>query len=348
MASMDVFNSDAFSMTSLSSAIMTAPYKPRLLGNLGLFTEVPIRTPTAFVEKKGNKLAILHTANRGTVKNPRSTIMRDAYPFTVPHIPQYQTILADDIFGVRAFGSETELQAMGSYVNDQLIGMRDNHEVTWEYHRVGALKGEILDGDNSTVIYNLFTEFGLSQTTVAWYSTDTTFADTCTEIIRTIADKLGNDNFGQITALCGNDYFDAIVGHDSMADAYDRWRDGEFRRVSHLGPEWYSVAANGFMYQNILFINYRGKIDDVTFIPDDEAYYFPIGVPQLFQEIVAPANFMETVNTRGQRLYVKQKRMDYDMGVELHSQSNYLAMCTRPDVVIKSTWAATSPGSSSS
>lgn len=347
MPSLDVFASNAFSMMSLTAAIETAPFKPRMLGELGLFNEAPIRTPTAFVEKKKGKLSLLRVANRGTVMDVKSVIPRTAVAFKVPHVPYFRTILADDVYGVRAFGSETELQAVGSLVNDELESMREDHEVTHEYHRVGALKGQILDADGTTVIYNLFTEFGLTQTVIPWYSTDASFLTTANTIIRTIANKLGSQIPKMIVAICGNSYFDAIVGHSTMVTAFDRWRDGEFRRVAHMGDAWYSAAANGFSYQNIMFLNYRGQIDDIVFIPDNEAYYYPLGIRNLFQEILAPADFMETVNTRGKKFYAKQERIAYDKGVQLHTQSNMLAMCTRPDLVVKSTWGATSPGSSS-
>lgn len=337
----DVLNSNAFGMSSLTAAIELAPYVPNLLGGLKIFKPKSIRTTVAWIEKRGNKLAILSTANRGTVNDVRSSIPRDAIPVRIPHVPYFQGIIADDIQNMRAFGTETELEVMGQYINEQLEGMKQDHEVTWEFHRVGALKGIILDGDNSTVLYNLFTLFNMTQVEIDWFSTDDSFAPTITSIIRAIGNKLGAASFSRIIALCGNDYFDNIVQHASMQEAYDRWRDGEFKRVSHLGPQWYAAAANGFEYQDVLFINYRGKIADVTFIADDEAYYYPVGVPNMFQQIAAPADFMETVNTMGKPLYSKMERMRFDKGMELHTQSNVLMINTRPDAVIKSTWSAT-------
>ena len=348
MASIDIFNSTAFSLTGLSAAIETAPYKPRLLGELGLFDQKSSRTTTVYVEKKHNRLSILNTANRGTVKDVHSTVPRDAFPFKVPHVPYFQNILADDIQNMRAFGSETELEMMGKYVNEQLIGMKCDHDVTHEWHRVGALKGIVYDGDGTSVIYNFFTQFGLTQTVVNFYANNASFATTCTNIIRTIADKLGDESFDGIIALCGNTYFDQVVKHPSMVAAYDRWRDGEFRRYSHLGPSWYSAATNGFEYQNILFVNYRGNIGGLSFIPDTEAYFVPRGVPGILTETAAPADFMETVNTMGQKFYAKQRIIAFDKGVELHTQSNVLAMCSRPDVIVKSVFAGCTDPSSSS
>lgn len=338
MVSMDAFNTDSFGTTSLTAAINLAPYKPRLLGSLGMFREVPISTTTAFVEKQGNRIALINSANRGTMGDIRQSIPRNAFPFRVPHFPLFQTILADDVQNLRAFGSESELEVLSRYINDQLEQMRRDHEATHEFQRIGALKGTIIDGDGTTTLYNLFTQFGLTQLTQNWAAADASFAPTATGVIRKIADTLGSDVFTGVVAFCGDGYFDGVVKHTSMQAAYDRWRDGEWRRVSLLGPEWYSVAANGFMYQDILFVNYRGKIGDVTFIPTNEAYYAPMGVPDLFQEIVAPADFNETVNTRGKKLYAKQEQMRFGKGVELHTQSNCLAMCTRPDAVIKSTY----------
>lgn len=347
MASINIFDSNAFSMISLTNAMNLGPYKPRMLGELGLFAQKPIRTTEAWIEKKNGKLSILNTANRGTMKDVHSTRPRTAVSVAVPHVPYFQTILADDIQNIRAFGSETELQAMGSHVNDQMLEMKDDHDVTHEYHRVGALKGQVLDGDGTTVILDLFNLFGLSQTVINFVGTIANFSAVTTEVIRTIADKLGNETFDGIVCLCGNTYFDAVIQHASMVQAYDRWRNGEFFRTAKMGPQWYSAAINGFEFQNVLFINYRGKIGDITFIPDTEAYYFPRGVDDLFEDIIAPADFMETVNTKGKRFYAKQERMPFDKGVNLHTQSNVLSICKRPDAVIKSTYSSTASSSSS-
>lgn len=341
MVMLNVFDSDAFGLMSLSAALQISPYQPQLLGSLGIFQESSITTTIASVERRNGRLHILNTAARGTVKDVRAADKRKMYPIEVPHVPYFQTVLAADIQGIRAFGSETETQAVAAYINDQLEGMRADHEVTQEYHRAGALKGIVLDADG-TELLDLFDIFDLTQTEINFIGTDSNLSALCTSVIRTIAQKLGSSSFGQIIALCGDEYFDAFTTHTSVYAAYDRWRNGEYKRMSHLGPEWYAAAANGFEYNNILFLNYRGSIGATDFVPSDEAYFFPTGVKDMFKEILAPADFMETINTRGKRFYAKQRRIEFDKGVELHTQSNTLAICTRPDAVIKSTYAASS------
>lgn len=337
MASLDVFKTDAFSMRSLTAAINKLPHKPRLLSSLGIFEQVFIDTPEIWVEEQQGKLSVLPQSAPGAVNAVRSTNRREARNFRVPHVPYEQTILAADIAGKRAFGSESELEAVVPYVNDQLQAMVDDHDVTHEYHRMGALQGNILDSDGATSIYNLFTEFGVTQQEINFWWSASNFGTTLSAVIRAIADKLGGTPFGQIFCLAGDTYFDAMKSHSSVVDAYTRWRDGEYLRMSHLGPEFYSMAVNGFEYQGVMFVNYRGTIGSLDFIADDEAWYFPTGVPGLFQEIYAPAYFMETVNTRALRMYAKQEEMDFNIGRKLHTESNMLAMCTRPSAVIKST-----------
>ena len=338
MPALDVFKADAFSMASLTNAVNRLPYKPRLLGALGVFSGTPIRTTTAYVEERLGKLSLLPTAARGTISDARIAPRRRVKAFTVPHVPQYQTVMADDVQNIRAFGSETELESLAGYLNEQLAGMRDNHEATMEYHRIGAVKGTILDADGSTAIYDLYAEFGITQTALTFTSATQDYKEVTSSAIRAIGDAMGNMVISNIICLCSDTYFDAVVTSDSVKNDYQRWRDGEFLRYSQLGPEWYTAAANGFDYGNILHINYRGQIGDVPFIPADTAYYFPVGAGN-FKEIYAPADMNGAVNTLGQPVYASQKMLDHEKGVELHTQANHLMMNDTPGSSIVATLA---------
>ncbi|MGI9276679.1 MAG: major capsid protein [Endozoicomonas sp.] len=75
---------------------------------------------------------------------------------------------------------------------------------------------------------------------------------------------------------------------------------------------------------------------DIPFIEPDEAFVIPEGTG-IFRTWFAPADFIETVNTIGLPRYVKQKIMDFDKGVQVHTQSNPLPICLKPRAVIKCT-----------
>ena len=55
--------------------------------------------------------------------------------------------------------------------------------------------------------------------------------------------------------------------------------------------------------------------------------------------MIAPADFVETANTRGQKFYAKQEPTKWNKGIEFHTQSNVLYLPTRPAALIKGTAA---------
>jgi hypothetical protein len=66
----------------------------------------------------------------------------------------------------------------------------------------------------------------------------------------------------------------------------------------------------------------------------DKCHIFPIGTPGLYRTYMAPADYMDTVNTPGQRRYARQwNRLD-GKGVHLQLQMNTLNLCTRPKVLM--------------
>ncbi len=95
-------------------------------------------------------------------------------------------------------------------------------------------------------------------------------------------------------------------------------------------------ARGSFEYAGIVFEEYRGKVGTVDFTDASKAYFFPVGVPGLFRQYNAPADFVETANTIGLPRYAKQAvDLQFARWVMLHVQSNPLPICTRPRVLIK-------------
>ena len=95
-----------------------------------------------------------------------------------------------------------------------------------------------------------------------------------------------------------------------------------------------------FVYKGIHFKEYIGNTTDINgtvfpFIPADEAIFFPMGTTNTFEVVFAPANYVETVNTRGLPVYAKQERMKFDKGIEIETQSNPLPICKRPEVLVR-------------
>ena len=327
MSLLDIFNNDAFSLTSLTATINEQPVKPGRLGELGLFEESGITTLTAVVESKNGELRLLPTAERGAPATQATGQKRKVRSFVVPHIPHDSTIMAAEVTGVRAFGSEDTLQGVQSVVNDRIAQMNANHEVTLEHLRIGALKGKILDADGTSVIYDLYSEFGVSQQTHNFkLTTETT--DVRIETVkarRKVDSALGAQPYRGLRAVCGADFFDGLVGHKDVKETYQRYQDGAMLRNDPKGA---------FNYADVLWEEYTGQVGDTLFVPKDEAFLFPEGAG-IFKTWFAPADFMETVNTVGLPRYAKQKVLDFEKGVLIHTQSNPLPINLRPRAVIR-------------
>jgi hypothetical protein len=329
MALADVFTPDAFGVYTLTEAINLAPVRHRRLGEMGLFEMEPVSTPNIMVEEMHETLQLLPTVPRGGPATKGSPDKRKVRSFAIPHIPHEDVIRPDEV-SVRAFGSDSSIDAVNSVVNRKLIAMRNRHEATWEYHRIGALQGRILDSDGATTIYNLFDAFDITQESTD-FDLGTAGTDQVAKIItvkEAIEAALGDGVvYDHIHCIAGSTWFKSFIAHATVKAAYANWRENEYLRMD---------KRQGFELGGVIFEQYgTAQTSGVTYMPATQARFFPVGVPGLFMHYTGPADFMESVGRLGEPLYAKQKVMDYDRGVELHTQSNPLMMCTQPRVLHK-------------
>lgn len=328
MPSMDIFDNDAFSTVSLTKAINTSPYSPQRLAELNLFSEEGMTTTTASIELRGNTLSLVPAGQRGSPANNTADDKAKLIPFPTVHLPQRATVLADTIQNLRAFGSESELQTVEAVVNRRLTKLRRNIDATIEYHRMGAIKGQVLDANGTDVLLDLYTSFGVAQQTKAMVlgTTTTKVRTKILEAKRLAEVELGAQMYRGMRAFCSAGFFDAFVAHTAVEAAFDRFMNGEMLR---------NDPRSGFYFGGVYWEEYRGSVGGVDFIADGDAYLVPEGVPDLFVTHYAPADYMEAVNTIGLPYYAKQEAMRMNKGIDLEAQSNPLCLNTRPRAVIK-------------
>lgn len=324
---LNVFTGDAFNVVALTRAINKAPFKPGRIGEIGLFEEQGVRSVTVVVEELSGVLSILGHKPRGGPANQHRRGQRKARSFTCYHMPLEDTIHADDIQGVRLFGSEDETETADNAVNDVLESMRQQHEVTREWLRAGAIAGVVVDGESAKTV-NLFAEFGQAETDVDFLigTTTTDMRQKCLEVKDAVETALGALPYDHVHALCGQNFFRRFIAHPEVKYAYQQFQEGRFLRDD---------PRSGFEFGSIIFEEYRGNVGSKPFIPAGNARFFPVGAPDLFIEHFGPADFMETANTIGLPYYAKQAPMEFDRGVKVHSQSNPLPICTIPACLVK-------------
>ncbi|TCK43464.1 major capsid protein E [Paraburkholderia sp. BL8N3] len=330
MADIALFNDDAFSLSSLSAAINETPYVPSRLAALGLFDEQGITTTVVQIEKDGDTLALVPAGRRGAPAQVVRGAKRSMLPFNTVHLPERATIGADEVQNLRAFGSETELEAVQTVVNRRLGKMRRQLDATHEYHRIGAIKGQILDADGQTIVEDLLDRFGIERTSIDFEldQANTEIRSKCAQVLDAIEDALGNTPFTGVRVLCGRNFWNFLIVLKTVKETYLN---------STLAAQLRGDTRDAFDLGGCTFERYRGRVGGIGYVADNEAYAVPEGVPELFITRFAPADYMEAVNTTGLPYYAKQELMDFDKGVELEAQSNPIHLCTRPKAVIKLT-----------
>jgi hypothetical protein len=320
MAEISIFEDDAFSVTSLLATINEEHVIPGQIAASGLFTEEGSPTVTQQIEKDGDVLELVAAAPRGAPGQVVIGSKRSLIPFNCVHLPQEFTIMADEIQGIRAFGSRTELQGVQELVNAKQNKARGQLDLTHEYQRIGAIKGQVVDKDGS-ILVDLFQMFGLEQQDLKMDFGSVDVSVRAGEALDMQEDVLGNVTGTGAIAWCGKNFWVNLISDSSVKEAYLNHEAAQALRGDR---------RQAFEFGGVLWIRYRGKLAGTPFVGDDHAYLVPDGVPGLFKTVFAPANYMETVNTLGLPYYTKLERMKYDKGVSGETQSNPLHICTRP------------------
>ncbi|MBR0717863.1 major capsid protein [Bradyrhizobium liaoningense] len=337
----DLFTGDAFSLTSLTAAINEIDHVPQRAGVLAFADEKvtkPISTTSIAIERVEQSLELVQTMPRGAPAEKERADKRNVQKFEVPHLITSDTIYADSVQNVRAFGTNDLAVTVESKVNEVLTKMSRRLDLTLENHRLGALKGQIIDADGVTVLTDLFEDFGflnsdgLAQPETFDFELDS-LATTGSNIriksqevkrFMTRHAKVVLPSDALIWAFVGDDFFDRLISRQDVKEAWI----GTDAAATMLGGNW---AHGVFEFGGIFWENYRGTDDGTTVgINSDEARFFFVNTPELYVNAFAPADYIDTVNTPGLPKYARSAPDRMGKFVELEAQSNPLPLCVQP------------------
>jgi hypothetical protein len=338
---LDIFNNDAFSVTSLTDAMREVKHIPSYVSRRGLFTTTSVDTLSVAIERdKNQNVMIVPSSPRGAPGATFGKNKRSMLNLTVPHFQVDDAIYADEVQGVRAFGQERAVEILQAKIADRAAEASQFFGLTEEFHRLKVLTtGKLYDSDGVTVLADFLTLFGESLPAELDFSFDTNvngkLRQFCTEVHRQMAAILDGLPFTSIEFICGDKFFDDLVANAEVRAAYEGHGAALQLLDAYISGSGQNATFGEVNFGGIRFINYRGNFNGAPAIDTDKAHGYPIGVPGLFRSVYAPADYMETVNTMGQRLYAKQWRMGNDKGVNLEFQTNVLHYCTRPRTLLR-------------
>lgn len=320
---------DGFSLTELTQAINILPNMYGRVNELNIFRDRPLTQPTATLEYANGVLRLVPTTPWGGVAPKNKVGKRKTMKFAIPHTPLEDTVMAADVIGIRAFGSESQAQTVSNVVNEKLQAMKNNIDQTMEWRKIGALKGIVYDADGVTEIENYFTAFGITakQVNFSLSNANTDVRAKCMEVARHIEDNLMGERMDRVGTLVSQEFFDALVSHPKVKEAYANYQEASQR----LGGD----MRKGFSFGGLTFEEYRGVVGSQRFIASGRGHAFPIGAVETFSNYLAPADFVETVNTLAVPYYARQQNKDFNRGIDLHVQANQLPLVARPGTIVE-------------
>ncbi len=324
-----------FSLSDLSEAINIVPNRYGRLNEMGLFPVKGHTVDTISIEEKNGVLTLIPSTTDGGPGVVGSRGRRKLRTFKIPQMVFEDHFSAKELAHARAFGKNVK-ETVQEMMADKLEGARSRHDITLEFLRMGALKGLIIDGDGSTVLYDLFAEFGITKKVVNFKlgTQGTKVANLCREVVRHIEDNLMGEVMTGVRALVSPEFYDALITHPNVEKAYLNWSAAQDRIGGDL--------RKGFPFGGIVFEEYRGKATDASgtvhrYLDEGKAIAFPTGTAQTFRTHVGPADFNETIGRVGQLYYAKVTPTRNDRGWDIHTQSNVLPLCQRPGVLVELT-----------
>ena len=340
MATMDIFNNDAFRMTTLMEAINEQEFQPSFLRTRGVFTPRRVRTETVAIESKEGVLSLIQTSPRGAPPETASANKRTVRDFRTTRIAKADRITASELSGIRAFGSETEMAQVQAEVADRLNGpaglMRDI-EMTWENMMLGGVQGKVVDADG-TVIEDYFDAFGVTQDAEIDFDLDNASPASgavrkkSNQVVRQMMTGAGGawvPGRTFVEALCGDAFWDDLTAHPEVRETFLNTQQAADLR-NEVG-----MAYESFVYGGIRWVNYRGTDDGSTVaIGTDKASFYPVNSPSAFLMAYSPGEFFDTINLPGQDVYPlvlpDEKRNAH---VDIEAYSYPLPVATRPKML---------------
>ena len=327
---------DMFTAVEMTEAVNKLPTPPLRLGRL--FQEKGIKTTFATFDIRNGRIVLVENQDRSAPPRHRQREKPKNKTLECAHLPQTAGIKPDDLQNVRAFGSD-ELATPETAVNDVMQTLKYDIEMTVEYHRLGAVKGRVVDADGQTVLHDLFSVFDVQQKKIDLVFPDTVpvktnpIMETILAGKRHIETKAEGLPISHIEAIVGSDFFDALTGHKLVRDAFERWQANQ----SNFGDNDY--RKRGFPYANVVWVEVNDVVDGKKLVEPDKGHMYPVAVPGFspFKTFYAPANWMSTVNTVGRAFYAQPIELDGDRGWDVEVQSNPLCLCEYPECLVELT-----------
>lgn len=328
-----------FSLVDYTDEIQLFPKVWSLVSGMNLFDIHNITTTIAQVEYVQEKLADIQSRKRGGDRNFVTSEDARTKNLNTAFFPLDRSITAADIQNFREYGTGNTSKTVTSEVARVMARIRSSHALLREKAMALAIQGIGLEGAGIGVDYDYYAEFGFTQKTANVDFTDVATdpstiieKDARRHIIRQAQDGKDSHAAYNVIAFCGEDWFSAFIAHPDIEEAYKYFESSQDHLRKRLGMESEGDSVRVFKHKGVTYIE-----DLSGNFAAGEAYILPERMPEMFRAYYSPADDAEYANTAGQDLYLFYKESRFDRQYKVESETSFLMVNTRPDLVVKST-----------
>lgn len=335
--SMAVFGDDAFTQASMIRGIEKRPYVPNGLDQIMGFTPAPVTTDVVYIGQRNRTNNLIQSTLRGAPIEMREREGANFRPIKIPRLAEGDQLFAHELATMTPFEDETDVETVASRIAEMQEDLIGDLDMTEEHMRLGSLNGQVLD-KNGSVIVDYYDEFGIVEPAAI----DLGLEDQTktvgqlreaigTQIVMPVARGAGQGMAPrmEIRALCGDEFFFALTGHQAIAETYLNQAAAAELREERI---W-----DTFRFAGVTWYHFRGTDDGSTIsIPSNQARIFPFGLRGMFQHVMGAANeFLNLMGQRGRR-YVPflLRDNDRDQWVQPEIYAYPLFVNARPDLVL--------------
>lgn len=330
-----------FDDPNLTEAINVAPYRTGRLAQLGLFVDSFIARTTIKIGRSEKTITVIPSAERG---GPANLAMRpDKHGIisaTIPHFPLDDAISPADIQDASSFDPDGALLTVEQVYADKLDNLRAHHDQTHHHLDSGALNGQVLDADGK-LLFDTFNAFGIEQNVVKFDFDSQTFdvAAQGRSAKTLLTRELRGTAATGIRVLAGPSFYERVLKHKSVIEALKAYPGVTPNPARDEVEETFAFA--GLLYERFdeeYFVRSAdGTILKRPSIAEDEAILLPFGTP-FFKRYIAPPDTISGANRppdASTKVFISTEDLPHDKGRHIHSESNVLPICLRPELMIR-------------
>lgn len=324
-----------FELTDWTEELLIIPNEWGLINSMGIFEQDGVSQHTITVEEINKSINLIEDRVRGERNNMNKDYERKLHSFAIPHFPLDDYIKPEDIQGKRAYGQANSEEQLALVRARKLERIRKNHAITLEAARMQAITQGTVYAPNNTVVVDWYSAFGITRKEID-FDLGTATTDVIAkseEAIAHIQDNIqSGDIVTEIMALCSPEFFGKLIAQAGVKEAYKYYSSTQEPLRTRLGG---GGIYRRFVHGNITYVEYRGSYNGTALIPAGDAYFIPRGVSDLFKTYFSPANKFSFVNTMGEEAYVFEYPGDKDEEIVIQSESNFVNMLRRPQIVVR-------------